>query len=221
MWMAVGVIGFLGFLLFLVVGIYSLIRKNGKARKNFMISGIALVLFLIGAIGNAEPVSKETSFQSEVKQLDPSELDRLNKYATQIRGGAFLKEVKVVENNATITLFGNYQDFKSLNTNSTISEKDFNDYWNTGDAINKALMEEPVRVLREFLALKQVRLLIVSAGKEYSSEIDRKTAEDYFQVNLEELNKDKNLDLWREKIVKPYFNDAEREKYINKFVHIK
>ncbi|MGZ0050136.1 hypothetical protein [Brevibacillus gelatini] len=220
MWMAVGVVGFLGFLLYLGIALYSLIRKNVKAKRNFLISSAALLVFLIGAIGNAEPATKEASSQI-AKKLEASEIERLKKYATEIRGGTFLKQVDVSDDSATITVLGNYQDFKSLNPKSTISEKDFNDYWNTGDAINKALMEEPVRILREFPGLNKVQLVIPINGKVYSCEMDRKTAEDYFKIDLNELHNDTSLDSWREKIVKPFFNKTEREKYVSQFVKVK
>ncbi|MDH6351931.1 hypothetical protein [Brevibacillus sp. 1238] len=220
MWVVVGVVGFLGFLIFLGIAFYSLIRKNGKAKRNFMLSGAGLIIFLIGAVGNVEP-NKEITSTTVAKKLEASEIERLKTYATKIRGGTFLKQVDVSDNSAIITLMGDYQDFKSLNSNSTISEKDFNDYWSTGDAINKTLMEEPVRILREFPSLNKVELIIPINGKVYSCEMDRKMAESYFKINLDDLNKDTSLDLWREKIVNPYFNKTEREKYVSEFVKVK
>ncbi|MDQ0884906.1 hypothetical protein [Peribacillus sp. V2I11] len=48
--MIVAFLGLLGLIVFIIWGIFSLIRKNGKAKKSFMLSGISFAMFIIGFV---------------------------------------------------------------------------------------------------------------------------------------------------------------------------
>lgn len=46
--MFIGILGFLGIFIFAIMAIISLIKKNGKAKRNFIITGVCFVLFVVG-----------------------------------------------------------------------------------------------------------------------------------------------------------------------------
>lgn len=61
----------LGFLLFLVLGVISLIKKNEKVKKNFMISGISLVVMFVAFIAvpvDEQDLAKEEESKPKVEQ---------------------------------------------------------------------------------------------------------------------------------------------------------
>lgn len=64
MWKALGILGILAFLVFVIIGIISAIRKNGKAKRNFLIALVSMVLAFIGVISDANS-AKETVQQKE------------------------------------------------------------------------------------------------------------------------------------------------------------
>jgi sortase (surface protein transpeptidase) len=73
-------VGFLGFVVFIVIGLISLIKRNGKAKKNFGIAVGLFVLFMIGVVNSdsaeeatteaktKEGVSKETKEEKPQKE---------------------------------------------------------------------------------------------------------------------------------------------------------
>ena len=60
-----GVVGLLGFIVFLILGIVSIIRRNGKAKKQFLIS---IFLFVIAFIGILNAPSSDSEVSSEEKK---------------------------------------------------------------------------------------------------------------------------------------------------------
>lgn len=221
MWTAMVIVGFIVMVIFLVVGVISAIRKNGKAKKQLLTSVAGVLLLLVGAFNVGDVEQTTATDDTTTKVVQATEIDRYKQYATRLRGGSFLKSAEIEGNSGSIEILASYEEFKKLEPASTIEEKQFNDYWNTGDAINKTLMEEPVRLLREFPELQKVDFTILSVGKTYTVELDRETAEQYFKVNLKDLHEDKSLDKWREQISAKYFTPEERAKYVEQFVKVK
>lgn len=169
---------------------------------------------------NTPPATKEPPKPIEQQPtMTADEIERFNSYTGKIQGSTFVKEATVSGNVATIT-YSTYDEFKALNPDSTISEEDYSIYWGLNDAINKVLMEEPIRILREFPGLQQVNMKIPFEGKIHKVQLDRNAIEKYLNVDLEEIHNDTSLDLWREKIAKKFFNKEERAKFVEKFVTV-
>ncbi|WP_210367730.1 hypothetical protein [Bacillus sp. REN3] len=67
-------VGFLGFIVFIVMGVVSLFKRNGRAKKNFGIAAGLFVLFIIGAVNSdSEEVSTEPQTKEEVSKDDQEE----------------------------------------------------------------------------------------------------------------------------------------------------
>ncbi|GED71154.1 hypothetical protein BRE01_48560 [Brevibacillus reuszeri] len=153
----------------------------------------------------------------EVKAMSADEVNRFKEYATKLKGGTFITEAEIVNQNEAIITYADYDSLKKSKPDSTITKDDFNGYWGSGDAVNKTLMEEPIRLLREFPELNKVKLTL-NHEKAHLIEVDRATTEDYFKVNLSEIHADKSNEKWRNEIVNKFFTKDERKKYIEKFV---
>jgi hypothetical protein len=176
------------------------------------------MVLLVGCGGGGEGNSKKEVLKN-MPEMNTSEKERFKTYAPNLRGGVFIESAEVDFNKAKIVYetFAEYKKRKGDNTK--ITEDSYNQYWSTGDAINKVLMEEPVRLLREFPELSAVEMTITFNDKTYSVSIDRFTVEDYFDVDLTEIHKDSSNELWRKKIVDPYiYNEKERAKYAKEFI---
>jgi len=118
-------------------------------------------------------------------------------------------------------IYGTFDEAKKAHPESKTTEENYNLYWSTGDAVSKTLFEGPVRLLREFPELGSVTIKIPFEGKTYSVDIDRATAEKYFNVNLAEMHKDASNELWRQQIVAPYTsNKDQRAKYTAQFIKV-
>jgi hypothetical protein len=60
-------LGFLGFVVFIVMGVISLFKRNGKAKKNFGIAAGLIVLFMIGVVNSDS--AEETSTAVKTKEI--------------------------------------------------------------------------------------------------------------------------------------------------------
>ncbi|MDR4997911.1 hypothetical protein [Brevibacillus parabrevis] len=152
---------------------------------------------------------------TEQKVMSADEVNRFKEYAPNLKGGPFITEAEIVNQNEAVITYADFATLKKAKPDTKLKETDFKDYWESGDGINKVLMEEPIRLLREFPALQKVTLT-VNHDKKYSISVDRATVEDYLKVNLAEIGTDKEK--WRNEIVNKFFTKAERAKYIEKFV---
>ena len=72
MWDVVAIISFLAVLGFIVLGIISLIKKKGRAKRNFLIAGLAFVLFMVGVVNS--PSSETASTDLEKGETSAEEI---------------------------------------------------------------------------------------------------------------------------------------------------
>lgn len=240
MWAAVGVFSLLAIILSILGTIFVAIKHTGTWKKWLIGAGVSFIVFIIAVINT--PHSKQQSQnqpdqvtttnqqrsdsqqnEPQVKEkeivpfMDTAEIERFKSYTLNIRGASFISSAEISGDTAIIS-YGDYADHLKLHPRSSLKEKDYIEYWGTGDAINKALMEEPIRLLREFTTLEKVNMALPFQGKKYNTQVDRKTIENYLNVNLAEIHKDATNEQWREKIASKYFNNEERSKYVKQFV---
>ncbi|MGF9910087.1 hypothetical protein [Brevibacillus porteri] len=152
---------------------------------------------------------------TEQKTMSAEEVSRFKEYAPNLKGGSFITEAEIVNQNEAVITYADFAALKKAKPETGMTEADAKNYWESGDAINKALMEEPIRLLKEFPELQKVKVTL-NHGKKYTTEIDRATIEDYLKVNLAETKADK--DKWRNEIVNKFFTKEERAKYTERFV---
>ncbi|NTU23051.1 hypothetical protein HPY28_22295 [Brevibacillus sp. HB1.2] len=164
---------------------------------------------------SATTTSSAPAPASEQKTMSAEEVSRFKEYAPNLKGGPFITQAEIVNQNEAVITYADFATLKKTKPGTGMTEADAKNYWESGDAINKALMEEPIRLLKEFPELQKVKVTL-NHGKKYTTEIDRATIEDYLKVNLAETKTDK--DKWRNEIVNKFFTKEERAKYIEKFV---
>lgn len=118
----IGILGVLGFIVFLIMGIISLFRKNGKAKRLFLISISSFIVFLVAALNtdtetsptpkavtasndsadqkdNGQEKSKEPAKQAEEKPKTPKQI------AEEVAAEEFSEVKQVAFNAETGNLF--------------------------------------------------------------------------------------------------------------------
>lgn len=109
---------------------------------------------------------------------------------------------------------------KQANPDSPLTEDDYKGYFDTGDAIEKILVGENVRLLRQFPDLTATSMVLPYGGQTYSIDLDRQAVNEYLGFKVEELSlEDKS---WHEKFSNPYiYDDTNRKQFFDKFVEVK
>jgi hypothetical protein len=82
------------------------------------------------------------------------DVEAFYRYAGNLRGSSFISERRIDENVAHIRYHNSYEEYMKENPGSGISQEHFEGYWETGDAINKTLMQESIRLFKEFPMLR-------------------------------------------------------------------
>ncbi|WP_145411124.1 hypothetical protein [Paenibacillus xylanexedens] len=196
---------------------------------------IALVVAGLGNMNNAPDPEKPTPTSAVVTtneqvdkgnekvKEDKQNTQALDKevvlaYTANIRGRTFVEEVLVGDHNINVEFYDTYDNYKSANPQSKVSEEDYINYFSTGDEINKILMEESSRLLKQFTSADTINIAIPFEGKTYSVDLEKSIAETYFDVDFSALNSDPEA--WKSQLSSKYFNKKDRQKFVDEFVQI-
>lgn len=196
-----------------------------------------LIVLLVAAIGSmgdkTEPEASQTAISNdqgdkgdvnelierdEEKELTILDQEAVLTYTANIRGRTFVKEVLVGDHNINVEFYDTYENYISANPQSSVSEEDYTNYFSTGDEINKILMEESSRLLKQFTSADTINIAVPFDGKTYSVDLDKSVAETYFDVNFNALNSDPES--WKSQLSSKYFNKNERQKFVDEFVKV-
>ncbi len=85
-------IGFLGVITFLIIAIFSLLKKNVKAKKSFMLAGASFIVFILGVSidDDASRVVKDDSkIENEEKQEEGKEEEKEKEPEEKIDQGVY------------------------------------------------------------------------------------------------------------------------------------
>ncbi|MDP4549820.1 hypothetical protein Q9251_02885 [Alkalihalobacillus macyae] len=144
----------------------------------------------------------------------------LERYLGVLRGSPFIKSTELIAggNDLHIIYYSNYADYLADNKDTNHSEKDFNNYFGSGDAIAKILVGEPVRLLREFKDLENVTLEFGNPTQDDNKHVhvSRYILNKYLGYKVEGLSVEDGS--WREKFSNVYLYDkSKREAFLEQF----
>ncbi|MGG0308379.1 excalibur calcium-binding domain-containing protein [Priestia megaterium] len=162
---------------------------------------------------------KENKPKEEVKKETPKvDESQFNMYAGSLTGGTFITTTELKDGNKAIVKYADsFAAYKAENPKSRVSEDDYKTYFGTGEAIQKIMVGEPARLLKQFEGLKSVSLTLPFEGKTYTTDITRKELNDYLGFKIESLGEDSSA--WRSKFSDKYiYNASKRQEMFNKFV---
>ncbi|MNW60916.1 hypothetical protein D3C74_389420 [compost metagenome] len=150
--------------------------------------------------------------------MSPKSVDQtaFKEYAYNITGRTFIKSISVKDNKGSIDFYGTYSDYKKGNPSSLIKKEEYEDYFSTKD-IQKILVGESARLLRQFPDLNAISIVLPFDGKTYSIDLDRSSLDDFLGYKIESLStEDKS---WNDKFSDPYIYDkSNRQKFFDTFV---
>ena len=160
--------------------------------------------------------AEEKKLAEEQKKAEEKQKE-FTSYAQNIRGGNFIKDMKLNNKEAEITFHDSFASYKSAKSDSNVTEELYKQYFSTGDAIEKMFVSEPARLLRQFPDLNTVKMTLPFEGKTYNINLDRKSLNSHLGFKIEDLKvEDKS---WVKKFNDPYvYNKAKRKAFFTKFV---
>lgn len=187
---------------------------------------VVIILFAIFIGGDDET---EVGEQPEKETVTPSEpateevkvvtQEEFEAYAQNITGGTFIKTISITDNKGSIKYYGSYEEYKQGNPDNLLKEEDYKNYFETGDAVEKILVSENVRLLRQFPDLTATSMVLPYDGKKYSIDLDRQEVNEYLGLKVEELISSDGS--WNEKFNHPVvYDDTNRKKFFDTFVKV-
>ena len=187
--------------------------KKEKVKKPFYkkwwvwVIAVIIVFAIFGGGEDTTETKEEVKEEENAKTVDQ---EAFKAYAQNIMGRTFINAISVTENKGLIEFFGSYDEFKQVKPESPLTEEEYKGYFETGDAIEKILVGENVRLLRQFPDLVSTSMVLPYGGKTYSIDLDRKEVNDYLGFKVEELSiEDKS---WHEKFSNPILYEKEKER---------
>ncbi|MGX5537673.1 hypothetical protein ACWKTJ_07085 [Bacillus wiedmannii] len=162
--------------------------------------------------------AEEKKLAEEQKKTEEKQKE-FTSYAQNIRGGNFIKDMKLNNKEAEITFYDSFASYKSTKPDSNVTEEQYKQYFSTGDAIEKMFVSEPARLLRQFPDLNTVKMTLPFDGKTYTTSLDRSSLNTYLGFKIEDLKvEDKS---WVKKFNDPYVYDKTKRKvFFKRFVTV-
>ncbi|MGE8527991.1 hypothetical protein [Chryseobacterium rhizosphaerae] len=150
------------------------------------------------------------TIQSHPKE---SNLEQLKTEASRLRGGGSIKTVEFKNGIAIITYVKNYAEYKQLNPQSNLSEDDLKGYWSSGDAIQKALVDGSVRLMKNLDFINEVQITLPFQNKVYAIDVKKTELEKFIGRDFPQIRNN-----WTKNFIDPYVYDKKgRKEFFNKF----
>jgi hypothetical protein len=161
----------------------------------------------------------KNEMQEALDRYKESEKELFAKAITKIKGAAYVKNYRCTSGKATVLFFADYDEYRKQHPHTTLTEETYEEYFSKDDNISKILLNESVRLLVKLEFLERITFQLPFDKQTYSMTLGRKTAEEYFDLDLVELKIDKNL--WRDEFVGKYvYSQKERTRFMKTFVKI-
>ena len=174
------------------------------------LSVFSMVVFLFFSCVNETNKSKNTTGGVSTES---SKIDELKTEASRLRGGGSIKTVVLNGDEAKITYVSNYEEYKKLNPQSTLTETELKAYWESGDAIEKALIDGSVKIMLKLDFINQVSIILPFNKIVYEISVSKSELEKFIGTDFNSISKN-----WDELFSKPYVYDQKgRMMFFDKF----
>ena len=148
---------------------------------------------------------------------EKSNLEILELEASRLRAGGSVKSAELIGNKAVIKYVKDYKEYKTINPNSRVTAEDLENYWSTGKAIKKALVDGSVKLMKKMEFVNETKIELPIKGKVYSINVTKEKLEKFtgqtFKTMCEDFGKS-----FSDKYV---YNEMGREKFFKTFGQIK
>jgi hypothetical protein len=172
---------------------------------------IILFFFILISCSNKENEDKTQSEKYEV--LKDDKIVKLEQEASRLRAGSTIKSVELNGKIAKISYVNNYEEYKKINPQSELTELDFKDYWESGEAVEKTLVDGSVRIMKKLDYIDEVTIVLPIEGITHTIKVNKKDLEKFIKADFSTI-----ISNWDKLFSKPYvYDDKGRKLFINKF----
>lgn len=168
-------------------------------KKKYIAFILTLVISLTSLIScqsdkkdSDQMTSSKTATESSVEN-ETVNFDELRQYLEKTTGGNLIVFSHLNDINELEFTFGPYSEYISTNPQSKLTEKDYNDYFNSGDKDIKVLFDDTVRLFKEYSGLTKVSITINYENKTLKTSITKEAIENLIGKNLSEVDKVSDL----------------------------
>ncbi len=129
----------------------------------------------------------------------------------------FIKQIRYVNQQGTLIFYKDYKEYiKHNEMHLDYTEEEYLQYFKNEEQFDKIIVTEPVRLLMKLSFINQINLEIYSQTRNIILAIDRDKVEEYLDIDLEEMNIDKEI--WRDSFQGMHVFDSKgREAFLDKF----
>jgi hypothetical protein len=146
--------------------------------------------------------------------------ESLENFLSVLTSSSFIKNA--IYNDAQRIVFINYYDsyeeYKRDNENTPHSKLVYSDYFSGGAKIEKILIEETARILRQFPFVNIVSVTLNFEGEHFNVNVEREKLNSLIGFKIEETSSEDGS--WQEKFLKVYsggFRNEKRKMLLDKF----
>ncbi|MBV6881948.1 hypothetical protein NG800_019120 [Epilithonimonas ginsengisoli] len=176
---------------------------------------ILCILFSCGKVEQKKDIRENVS---NTKVLtNERNLEELKTEASRLRAGGSIKSVKLIDRKAIIDYVSNFTDYKEINPQSSLTESELKAYWQSGDAIEKALIDGSVRIMRKLDFIDEVNIILPFEEKMYKISVNKSELEKFIGIDFKSITGN-----WDKTFSNPYVYDKKgREIFFKKFGVVK
>lgn len=179
---------------------------------------ITIISCIFFSCGNEEQKKDIKGNMSNTKaSINNPKLEELKTEASRLRAGGSIKTVELINRKATIVYVSNFTDYKEINPQSSLTESELKAYWESGDAIEKALIDGSVRIMRKLDFIDEVNIILPYEEKMYKISVNKSELEKFMGTDFKSIT-----DNWNKTFSDPYvYNKKGREAFFKKFGAVK
>jgi phosphatidate phosphatase PAH1 len=182
-----------------------------KSQFNLILVALTLITLSCNDGKKRETAENETALNQTQKVA--SDLEKLKTEASRLRAGGSVKNVELTNGKATITYVKNYSEYKELNPQSNATEEYLKEYWSSGDAIQKTLVQSSVKLMKNLDFINEVEITLPFENKIYKIDVKKRELEKFIGKDFSEIT-----NTWTESFIDPYvYNKKGRQEFYNKF----
>lgn len=187
-------------------------HKNRKMKKNIIIVAV-LSLILVSCGKQANESKPDQTKKIEQESPKDEKLSKLEIEVSRLRAGGSVKTVELEGKSAKIIYVKNYEEYKELNPQSGLTESDLEGYWESGDAIEKALVGGSVRIMKKLDYIDTVSIILPYKGTSYTISVNKADLEKFVGADFATIQ-----NKWDKTFSNPYvYDDNGRKSFFNKF----
>lgn len=175
---------------------------------------VVVLFWILVSCGN-QPNESKLDQTEKIEQKSPKDekLSKLEREASRLRAGGSVKTVELEGKTARISYVKNYEEYKKLNPQSGLTKIDLEGYWESGDAIEKALVDGSARILKKLDYIDNISIILPYKGTTYSISVSKNELEEFVGADFSTIQ-----NKWDETLLNPYVYDENgRKSFFDKF----